>query len=482
MEIELIVARGTWNNMNDYLLGNERLGCFQHNGQQERISRKRYFKIAASLSFDPPKVGEKFSEQFRQQWTFGSFVFLADDESLAGWDGKHAWVRFIPRKPVPAGIRFYLLVGVTEKTGRPFIIGIWPDTFHVNMALGFKTVVDQALKLVQELYQSKFLPSPVSITFDSLFAFPDFAILGEVMHIQLSLALGKTHRFVELLSEGMKKGEYRVFQLGSLLLSIFIDQVAVTNISTVFVPTGASVSPQTNYPPPLRPLFADQDTNVLSQLSVPAMRLLAQLMLKSGSGSHRDVLANVTNHSRDAIDMIVSPPAAAAAPSDAISIAKEQLELVQEKMKETEDAKAKGFPQVSQLQRYLTKLDPSVKVKGKRKAQLVSLIAVRLKTLSSEAEMDSTAEESTPKNVVEEMETVETAAEHCLIIPTIEELKNQHPSKKKLQQAIREIDERVKTTDNKEKLAERLHKLLFKFSVNPEYRLEVLLQAGHRRC
>ena len=301
----------------DYLASKRRMGYFRDpkTGKVGFVTEHRYRMFVNNYS--PNEVGlftvvsKSFLRNLNTWPTHTGWIFLAADESMAGWESPlHYWVVYIPRKPVPEGIRIYIVATILTATGRPIAIWLLPDLPEVHGQRFFspKTVMEKVAHIIIAAARQGILPHNSTVTMDALFCYPDMLKMWLSYGIFGSVGL-KQNEFVKALAYDLKRGHHRVFQHGDLLISVFHDNKMVVTASTVF---NCSKVVHVMQARPLFPLFT-QDMLFILQLAGCTKKLQDDLRMlgimigaRSASTNPDTVLATATHMSTTHLQSILA--------------------------------------------------------------------------------------------------------------------------------------------------------------------------------
>jgi len=177
MQIDVIIQRPSTLEQYLKLSQTDRAGAWvDEKGRERFISSERYFKIQNRLVFtteDFDKVASTLSLHWSSLFNLPGTTTYTMDEAMLAWLGDVPFGVFLPRKPEPNGIRLYVLATCSLRTGRPFVVSVWPDT-HVDQqgmfhAIAPKKVVENCEKFLVEGQATKLIPKPCVLCGDSLF-------------------------------------------------------------------------------------------------------------------------------------------------------------------------------------------------------------------------------------------------------------------------------------------------------------------------
>lgn len=147
---------------------------------------------------------------------------LALDEMVWGWTGENVSVVYLPGKPHEWGIKVFAICILSTRTQYPYCYWFQPD-LHKNIS---QTEILDCTNRV--------LGPKVSFTADRWFG--SLAWMNTHSNVLTTMALKKNqceHLF-DLFGNGLRKGEYRVFSNGKVLICVWASESIVKTATTCF--------------------------------------------------------------------------------------------------------------------------------------------------------------------------------------------------------------------------------------------------------
>ncbi len=150
---------------------------------------------------------------------------------------------------------------------------MWPDIIRPGLR------PDEAVALaIQSLPPGR----PVSLTMDAWFPGLNWARAHKDIPVTIALDSTEHQDLMRIFTFELKKGEYRVFRSGPVILSVFEDNNTVRTISTAhlarspfgIIPT--PIQPSAAEVAGLEPLLSAEAVPILLQLSASDLKILAQ--------------------------------------------------------------------------------------------------------------------------------------------------------------------------------------------------------------
>ena len=143
--------------------------------------------------------------------------------SNPAWEGM---LKCVPRKPHPNGIVVNNLAGSTAHE-KPVCIMLMPQ----QKGRKITDIIDDAVEMIQKGQSSgSSFPKAITVVSDAYFGSLYNCEIGypSVRHI---MAMRST-KFCSLVSAGLREGESRTVSIGGWLVSSFVDNNAITCVST----------------------------------------------------------------------------------------------------------------------------------------------------------------------------------------------------------------------------------------------------------
>jgi hypothetical protein len=145
------------------------------------------------------------------------------DETMWPWRGKHPAVVYIPRKPKSTGFKVQTIVFLLAYSSRPFAFAFAPELTQHHMKQ------TEALEWMRK--NIKEYPN-VDNTCDSWYTSINFMNRHTDIPITGSLHGTAGDGLYELLTHGLKIGQYRVFKKNDILVCAFVDNAIMLTATT----------------------------------------------------------------------------------------------------------------------------------------------------------------------------------------------------------------------------------------------------------
>ena len=244
----------------------------------EGLSLTRLRKIKAWLNFDDVKAAEMLCDELRKWVKVPGRVTL--DETMIGWKGSHPAVVYIPRKPVPTGVKCFNISCQFSRSGKAFLLHFLPDvgspfvTKYASLAWAMKCLEPSA---------------PVSFTADSWFGMLPWLEAHTSVPFTVAIPSNQDKELLELFTWRLRQGEYRVFRKGDLLLCVFVDGKVVRTSSSCYnvapSPESVHAAEETTLEERLEiePVVSDHGTQILKSLCKEDLMNIARRCGESSS-------------------------------------------------------------------------------------------------------------------------------------------------------------------------------------------------------
>ena len=184
------------------------------------VANDLFWRISANLCANYTLVGDTISLGSRRFLDhIGNLVL---DESVIHCLAGDAPSVFIPRKPHPKGIRFYLLCARFQLSKRAFCVKIIPDLEHEK-----KLTVDQLFQSINLTFKfdRQVRKYPFVMTVDAFFSINSLLSNPSLQYdFTASWNKGRKREFWRILFHSLEKREFRVVKCGRYIASAFRDE------------------------------------------------------------------------------------------------------------------------------------------------------------------------------------------------------------------------------------------------------------------
>ena len=191
------------------------------------VPQKLFFRILSFMTVDHSKLVAHLNDRFKEFILLMGNVVL--DESIIACRDTDAPTVYIPRKPHPTGLRFYLLCVKLPLCNRSYCLKIIPDLGEKKHSVNelFKICFGD-MKDRRVRHRERFM-----LTVDAFFAINDLLLHPPTAYdFTASWNKARKREFWRVLFTGLKPKEFRVARSGIFTASVFRDNGDMAVITT----------------------------------------------------------------------------------------------------------------------------------------------------------------------------------------------------------------------------------------------------------